>query len=48
MIVKDIEVHVSDNGAHLIAMLVQLASQFKSKINIKKEDKMVTAKASWE
>ena len=25
MIVKDIEVHVSDNGAHLIAMLVQLA-----------------------
>ena len=41
MIVKDIEVHVSDNGAHLIAMLVQLASQFKSKINIKKEDKMV-------
>ena len=45
MIVKDIEVHVSDNGAHLIAMLVQLASQFKSKINIKKEDKMVNAKS---
>ena len=45
MIVKDIEVQVSDNGAHLIAMLVQLASQFKSKINIKKEDKMVNAKS---
>ena len=45
MIVKDIEVQVSDNGARLIAMLVQLASQFKSKINIKKDDKMVNAKS---
>ena len=45
MIVKDIEVQVSDNGARLIAMLVQLASQFKSKINNKKDDKMVNAKS---
>ncbi len=45
MIVKDIEVQVSDNGARLIAVLVQLASQFKSKINIKKDDKMVNAKS---
>ncbi|MGN1206026.1 MAG: HPr family phosphocarrier protein [Eubacterium sp.] len=45
MIVKDIEVQISDDGARLIAMLVQLASQFKSKINIKKDDKMVNAKS---
>ena len=38
MIVKNVEVKATDNGAHLIAMLVQLASQFKSKINIKKDD----------
>lgn len=45
MIVKNIEVKATGNGAHLIAMLVQLASQFKSKINIKKDDKMVNAKS---
>ena len=45
MIVKNVEVKATDNGAHLIAMLVQLASQFKSKINIKKDDKMVNAKS---
>lgn len=45
MIVKNVEVKATDKGAHLIAMLVQLASQFKSKINIKKDDKMVNAKS---
>lgn len=45
MIEKNISVNVNQGDARPIAMLVQVASRYKSNIQICQEDKMVNAKS---
>ena len=45
MIKKSIDVSLDGDGARPIAMLVQLASQYKSNIEIRKENMTVNAKS---
>lgn len=45
MIKKSIGVNVSEAGARPIAMLVQVASQYKSNVNICQDNKTVNAKS---
>lgn len=45
MITKNVEVNISESGARPIAMLVQIASQYQSKVSIHQEDKVVNAKS---
>ena len=45
MIKKSIDVSLGGDGARPIAMLVQLASQFKSNIELHQENKVVNAKS---
>lgn len=45
MIKKNVGVSVEKDGARTIAMLVQIASQYKSKINISQDNKTVNAKS---
>lgn len=45
MIKKNVGVSAEKEGARTIAMLVQIASQYKSSINISQNNKMVNAKS---
>ena len=45
MIKKNIDVSVGEDGARPIAMLVQLASQFKSNIELRRDSMTVNAKS---
>lgn len=45
MIKKNIDVSVGEDGARPIAMLVQLASQFKSNIELRQDNMTVNAKS---
>lgn len=45
MIEKNVEVNISENGARPIAKLVQIASQYQSKVSIKQDSKTVNAKS---
>lgn len=45
MIEKNVEVNISESGARPIAMLVQIASQYQSKVSIKQNSKVVNAKS---
>ena len=45
MIRKNIDVSLGGDGTRPIAMLVQLASQFKSTIEIRQENRVVNAKS---
>ena len=45
MIKKNIDVSVGEDGARPIAMLVQLASQFKSNIELRRDTMTVNAKS---
>lgn len=45
MIKKTVDVSVGDDGARPIAMLVQLASQFKSNIELHQDNMVVNAKS---
>ncbi len=45
MIEKNLEVKIAEEGARPIAKLVQIASQYQSKVSIKQEEKMVNAKS---
>ncbi len=45
MIKKNIDVNLGEKEERPIAMLVQLASQFSSKIEIRQENKVVNAKS---
>jgi phosphotransferase system HPr (HPr) family protein len=45
MIVKNVEVNIAESGARTIAMLVQIASQFQSKVNIRQDSTTVNAKS---
>ena len=45
MIEKNVEVNVLEDGARPIARLVQIASQYQSKVNIKQNSKVVNAKS---
>ena len=45
MIKKNIDVSLGGKESRPIAMLVQLASQFKSKIEIRQDNKVVNAKS---
>lgn len=45
MISKNIDVSLGGDGTRPIAMLVQLASQFKSKIEIRQDNRVVNAKS---
>lgn len=45
MIKKTVDVSVGDDGARPIAMLVQLASQFKSNIELRQDNMVVNAKS---
>ena len=45
MIKKNIDVSVCEEGARPIAMLVQLASQFKSNIELRRDNMTVNAKS---
>ncbi len=45
MIKKNVDVNVGEDGARSIAMLVQLASRYKSDIEIRQDDKTVNAKS---
>ena len=45
MIKKNIDVSVGEEGARPIAMLVQLASQFKSNIELRRDSMTVNAKS---
>lgn len=45
MIKKNIDVSLGGEGARPIAMLVQLASQFKSNIEIRQDNMVVNAKS---
>lgn len=45
MIKKNIDVRVGENGARPIAMLVQLASQYKSNIELRQDNMTVNAKS---
>lgn len=45
MIEKNVEVNIPESGARPIAKLVQIASQFQSKVSIKQNSKTVNAKS---
>lgn len=45
MIEKNVEVNIAEDGARPIAKLVQLASQYQSKVSIKQDSKIVNAKS---
>ena len=45
MIEKNVEVNMVENGARLTAKLVQIASQYQSKVSIKQETTVVNAKS---
>ncbi len=45
MIEKNVEVNITEEGARPIAKLVQIASQYQSKVSIKQNEKMVNAKS---
>ncbi|MCI5495235.1 MAG: HPr family phosphocarrier protein [Roseburia sp.] len=45
MIEKNVEVNIPENGARPIAKLVQIASQYQSKVSIKQDSKTVNAKS---
>lgn len=45
MIEKNVEVNLPENGARPIAKLVQIASQYQSKVSIKQNSKVVNAKS---
>ena len=45
MIEKNVEVNMVDNGARLTAKLVQIASQYQSKVSIKQDTTVVNAKS---
>ncbi len=45
MIEKNVEVNVLEDGARPIAKLVQIASQYKSKVSIRQNTKVVNAKS---
>ena len=45
MIRKNIDVILGEDGTRPIAMLVQLASQFKSKVEIRQDNRIVNAKS---
>lgn len=45
MIEKNVEVNISDDGARPIAKLVQIASQYQSKVSIHQNSKVVNAKS---
>ncbi len=45
MIKRNIDVSVGEDGARPIAMLVQLASQFKSNIELRQDTMVVNAKS---
>lgn len=45
MIEKNVEVNISENGARPIAKLVQIATQYQSKVSIKQNSKVVNAKS---
>ena len=45
MIRKNIDVSLGGDGTRPIAMLVQLASQYKSKIEIRQDNRVVNAKS---
>lgn len=45
MIKKKVDVSVVEDGARPIAMLVQLASQFKSNIELRQDNMVVNAKS---
>ncbi len=45
MIEKNVEVNIAEEGARPIAKLVQIASQYQSKVNIKQNEKLVNAKS---
>ena len=45
MIRKNIDVILGEDGTRPIAMLVQLASQFKSKVEIRQDNRTVNAKS---
>lgn len=45
MIKKNIDVSVGEDGARPIAMLVQLASQYKSNIELRQDNMTVNAKS---
>ncbi|MCI5938074.1 MAG: HPr family phosphocarrier protein [Eubacterium sp.] len=42
---RSIDVQVNEDGARMIAMLVQIASRFQSEINISQDNKTVNAKS---
>ena len=46
MIEKNVEVNMVENGARLTAKLVQIASQYQSKVSIKQDTTVVNAKSS--
>lgn len=45
MIEKNVQVNIPESGARPIAKLVQIASRYKSKVNIKQNSKTVNAKS---
>ncbi len=45
MIEKSVEVNIVDDGARPIAKLVQIANQYKSRVNIIQNSKTVNAKS---
>ncbi len=45
MIEKNVEVHIAGDGARPIAKLVQIASQYQSKVSIRQNSKIVNAKS---
>ncbi len=45
MIEKNVEVNMVENGARLTAKLVQIASQYQSKVSIKQDTTVVNAKS---
>lgn len=45
MIEKNVEVNMVENGARLTAKLVQIASQYQSKVSIKQNSTVVNAKS---
>ena len=45
MIEKNVEVNMVENGARVTAKLVQIASQYQSKVSIKQDTTVVNAKS---
>lgn len=45
MIKKSVEVNIVEEGARPIAKLVQIASQYQSRVSIQQNNKMVNAKS---